>query len=109
MANTLTSTLDISNVESFVQRIVVSLDTAGTFAVAMTGPTVAGGDSFTPDEYWAVATSQGTDVVTLDLAFDLPNNEVDISIIVENAGTIGTWEYTVFLKWYGQGVGGGIS
>jgi hypothetical protein len=103
MAVALTSSQVIHQAPYLVQKVVASMDTsASVLAVTLLGPA----SGIAPDEVSCYASSDGTDVVTPHIEFDLPNNEMDFQVIVENSGTIGTWEYTIYLKWFSQKSGG---
>lgn len=66
-------------------EVTVTWDTVETFAVAHGGP-----QNVDPLFVIHSIETQGTDVISLSSDMDLANDEVDITILVENAGTLGT-------------------
>lgn len=98
MANSATSKV-IANWPHLVQQVTCTIDSAGVISTALA-------IDASPDEYWAVASTMGTDVVQPHIAFDTTNWELDFQATVENAGTIGTHVFEVFLKYYSQATGG---
>jgi len=66
-------------------EVEVTWDTVETFAVAHGGP-----ENVEPLYVIHSLKTQGTDACVFASTMDLTNDEVDITILLENAGTLGT-------------------
>ena len=100
MANSVTSSKAVANSPWLVQEIVFSIDTS---ASAVSQDLLINQE---PDMAIVRCSSVGTATVQTEVTYDTTDWEVDFQVLVEGGGTIGTHEFTVYLVYFAQAVGG---